>query len=318
MRKGIVRATGGDLSLSKIVLGTCYYGTDIPKDIAYDMLDMYYAAGGRTLDTARVYGLDAAERSASERTVGDWMKSRGVRDEMLLVTKGGHPQLYDLHVSRLSEGEIYADFEASMRDLSTDRADVYFLHRDDTSIPVGEIMNILDRLVKEGRVRALGASNWSLSRILEANAYALEKGKTPFSVSQIQWSLAHSTPEAWNDDTLVCMTDAEYAGYLKAGIPVMAYSPQAKGIFSKYIAGGEAALGRKIRERFLTDLNLRRIERVRALSAESGLSPAAIALGYITCNPLEGFAIVGCSSAAQLRDSLSAADLEMDISALTE
>lgn len=318
MRSGFVRTADGKLSLSKIVLGTCYFGTDIPEDVSYDMLDAYYAAGGRTLDTARAYGQDADGRSASEQTVGNWIQTRGLREEITLVTKGGHPHFSDMHASRLSEAEIYADFEASLRDLSADRVDVYFLHRDDASIPVGRIMDILDRLVKEGRVRALGASNWSVSRILEANAYALEKGKTPFTVSQIQWSLAASTPEAWNDDTLVCMTDEEYAAYLRAGIPVMAYSPQAKGIFSKYIAGGEAALGHKIRERFLTEENLRRIERVRTLSELSGLSPAAVALAYITCNPLEGFAIVGCSSVAQLRDSLSAADLELNISTLTE
>lgn len=318
MRRGCIRAADGSVSLSKIVLGTCYFGTDIPEEVSYEMLDMYYAAGGRTLDTARAYGQDREGRSASERTIGKWMKDRGVREEITLVTKGGHPQFHDLHLSRLGEREICADFEASMRDLSTDRAEVYFLHRDDVSIPVGRIMDVLDRLVKAGGVRALGASNWSLDRILEANAYALENGKTPFSVSQIQWSLAHSTPAAWNDDTLVCMTDAEYAGYLRAGIPVMAYSPQAKGIFSKYIAGGEAALNRKIRERFLTETNLRRIERVRAFAQKTGLSPAAVALSYVTCNPLEGFAIVGCSNAEQLRDSLSAADLELDISALTE
>lgn len=315
MKTGYIKSASGNIPMSKIVLGCCYYGNDISRNDAFNLLDKYYYYGGRTLDTARVYGLNSAGFSVSELTLGEWISLRGVRNEITLVSKGGHPPVGDMTHSRLDRESVLSDCDASLRDLSTDRIDVYFLHRDDENLPVEGIMDTLHELVSSGKVRAIGASNWSLDRIVEANDYAQKAGKTPFTVSQIQWSLAKCTSEAWGDKTLVCMSDNEYSRYINAGIPVMAFSPQAKGLFSKYIAGGEEALNDKIRSRFLNSENLRRIENVRALSERSGYSPAAVALSYITCNRLDGYPIVGCSNIEQLEDSLSAGliDIEPDI-----
>lgn len=312
MRTGQIAGKNGPVTLSKLVLG-CDFTSRLSKDEFFHLMDRYYAAGGRTLDTARIYGA-----SESEKTVGAWISSRGVRKEITLITKGGHPPIGRMHESRLSDGCIKSDCEESLRALGVDSVDVYFLHRDDPARPVSEIMDTLHDLVADGKVRALGASNWSLQRILEANRYAVGAGKTPFSVSQIQWSLALCTSESWGDDTLVCMTDAEYAGYRDAGIPVMAFSPQGKGFFSKYIAGGREALSEKVKARFLNDVNLRRAEKVRRLSEQTGLTPAALVLTYLTCNPLECFAVIGCSSMSQLEDSLTAADAVVDPSLLAD
>lgn len=317
MRTGYVAAAGGRVEVTKLILGTCYFGTDISEAVSYDLLDTYYAAGGRTLDTARAYGLTSAGVSESERLIGRWMKGRGVRNEMVVISKGGFPAPGDMHASRLSARELRADLEASLRDLDTDTIDLYFLHRDDPRIPVNGLMDTLHEFVESGAVRAIGASNWTTARIREANAYARRAGKTPFTASEIQWSLASSTPADWKDDTLVCMNAEEYADYLEMKLPVMAFSPQAKGIFSKYIAGGKAALSPKVIDRFLTAENLRKIERVRALVEQTGFSPAALALGYLLNNPLAGFAVLGCSNRAQLLDSLSADTVALD-SALFE
>lgn len=304
--------------MSKIVLGTAYYGNGIPKKQAFDLLDRYYYYGGRTLDTARIYGINSGGFSLSELTVGEWVSLRGVRDEVTIVSKGGHPPFGHMDHSRLDRESLHADCAASLRDLDMEHIDVYFLHRDDERLPVGPIMDALHELVEAGKVRALGASNWSIERINQANEYAKANGKTPFAISQIQWSLAVCTPEMMGDKTLVCMNDHEYKGYLEAGIPVMAFSPQAKGLFSKYIAGGQEALNDKIKTRFLNEENLCRIERVRSLSERVGYSPAALALSYITCNKLDGYAIVGCSSVEQLEDSLSADLLDISADSLTE
>lgn len=312
MKTGYITGAKGKIALSKIVLGTSYYGTGINQKDAYALLDKYYLCGGRTLDTARIYGINEAGFSASELTIGEWMSLRGVRSEITLISKGGHPPFGKMDQSRLDRESLHSDCNASLRDLGTDYIDLYFLHRDDERLPVGPIMDALHELVEAGKVRALGASNWRIERILQANAYAKANGKTPFSISQIQWSLAHCTPEAVGDPTLVCMDDAEYSKYLEAGLPVMAFASQAKGLFSKYIAGGEAALNEKIRQRFLTEENLHRIDRVQRLSERTGYSPAAITLSYITCNAVDGYAIVGCSNVDQLMDSLSADLLDLD------
>lgn len=296
------------ISMSSLVLGTCYFSTGISRDESFALMDRCFELGGRTLDTARVYAdwLENGE-SASERTVGAWLRERGVRREITLVTKGGHPHAGK---SRLRRADLREDMARSVDCLGC-APDVYFLHRDDTSIPVGEIVDVLDELVREGMTRAVGASNWSLGRILEANEYAERNGRSPFTVSQIQWSLAAATPESWGDPTLVCMTREEYAGYLRRGIPVMAFSPQAKGFFSKFIAGGPDAINSKIRQRFVTPENLARAERLREFCARRGISPAAGALAYLTCNALPAAAILGCSNVAQLEDSMTAADLQI-------
>ena len=88
---------------------------------------------------------------------------------------------------------------------------------------VGEIIDTLDILVKQGKTKAIGASNWTADRIAQANEYALKNNKTPFTVSQIQWSLLKMTPRDMNDDTLVCMNQEEYENYLKINVSVMAY-----------------------------------------------------------------------------------------------
>ena len=303
-----IRAAGNPVPMSKLVLGTCYFGSGIPQEESFALMDRYFELGGRTLDTARMYA-DWLENghSASERTVGAWLRARGLRDEITLVTKGGFP---DDGVCRLHRADIREDMERSIEYLGS-APDVYFLHRDDKSVPVSEIIDILDELVREGKTRAIGASNWTLNRILEANAYAEKSGKTPFTVSQIQWSLAVATPETWGDPTLVCMTQEEYAGYLKSGIPVMAFSPQAKGFFSKYLAGGEAALNDKIRRRFVSAGNIARAERLRDYCAAHGITPAAAALAYLIRDRLPAAAILGCSSVAQLEDSMTAANVQM-------
>lgn len=118
----------------------------------------------------RVYGTwGPTGRAVSEETIGAWLRSRGSRSRVTLVTKGGHPPLSDMHRSRLSETEIRTDIEESLRTLGTDWVELFLLHRDEVSRPAEEIVDTLDRLVKEGKALAVGVSNWTAERIEEAN-----------------------------------------------------------------------------------------------------------------------------------------------------
>jgi len=310
MKKLRIRGVDCELNLAKIVLGTCYYGTDITRETSFDLMDEFIANGGDCIDTARLYAswLPNGE-GASERTIGDWLSERGTRSRVLLSTKGGHTVRGET-TPRLAPELLREDIERSLTLLRTDYVDLYFLHRDDPSRPVSEIMDTVARFADEGKIRALGASNWSIERMEQANDYAVANGLVPFTVSQIQWSLARTTPEACHDD-IVCMTDEMLACYLALGIPVFAFSSQSKGFFSKALTLGIDGLNDKIRERFLSERscperNLASLARVKALSEKTGLSPAVLTLLYICCNPLEGAAIVGCSNVAQLADSMAA------------
>lgn len=310
-----VQSSNGVFSMSKIVFGTDYFGVNIPEEQAFALMDRYLALGGNAIDTARVYGKNPKEPdpdeaySNSEPIVGRWLKARGCRDKVILITKGAHPVMKDMSQRRLDKASIDYDLSVSLHELDVDYVDVYFLHRDDPDRPVSEIMDVLHEHVKAGRIRALGASNWTVARINEANEYARKNGKTPFSISQIHWCAAQVPGNLWDDKTIKVMDETEYAGYEQNKIPVMAFSSQARGYFSKMLAG--EPLPAKRMNRYDTPENRRRLEFIRALCEKKSLPASALMLAYITSSPVQGAAIVGCSRLEQLEDSMSAADLTL-------
>ncbi len=327
-----IKHNNDNLHISKIVLGTDYFGTMVSEKTAFRLLDNYFDAGGNCIDTARVYAswLPGGDE-ASERTIGRWLKSRGIRNNIIVSTKGGHPPLENMNNGRLSRKEIEADLDKSLKMLGIDEVDLYWLHRDDTARPVEDIMETLSLLIAKGKIRAAGCSNWKTERIEATNraaSYRRTMGSTgiitgsgnqaegavghpPFSASQIQWSLAASTPEAHSDPTIVCMNENEYSWYEKERFPVFAFSSQAKGFFARASALGLEAINKKSFDRYCTPENIERLERVKEYAAKTGLTPTSIALGYILCNKVPAAAIVGCKNEAQLADSLAAADVSL-------
>ncbi len=267
----------------------------------YSLLNVYYQNyGGRSLDTARVYG-----GGNSEKIIGKWIKEYSIpRENLFITTKGGHPPFGDMHACRLDCDSLEADLAASLKASGLDYFDLYLLHRDSESMPVSGIMNTLNSFVERGAVHFIGVSNWRTERIAEANHYAKENGLIPLSVSQINFSLARTTPKLLNDDTLVAMNDHEYQWYLENNFPVMAFSSQAKGFFAK-LGKGDAPTP-KILSRFMTDENKQRLERVKSLSKDLNVSPGALALAYLTCNPLVVSAVFRCRNEEQLTDTMSA------------
>ena len=294
-----------EVAMQRLTFGPNTYGDEANMKKYLTFLDMYTDAGGTSVDTARVYS-----GGQTEEAIGTWFQTRKNRDKIVLTTKGGHPPASDMHASRLDRENVLSDIKESLKALKTDYTDVYLLHRDCRQMPVGEIVDILDEIVKTGLAKVCGVSNWMTDRIIAANAYAEQHNKARICVSQINFSLAETTPQRLQDDTLVCMTDAEYRTYMELQLPVMAFSSQAKGFFAKLAAG--EALKNKATERFLTEENLKRLERVKAVSAQTGLSPAAVALCYLTCNPLPVSAVFSCRTEAQMNDTLTAMHATLD------
>ena len=306
-----VDAQGGALRMSKTALGTMDFGTAISQEQAFALMDRYVELGGNVIDTARVYG-DWVEggTGASEKVVGAWLRARGNREQIVLVTKGGHPRLDAFERSRLDRDSLHGDLALSLEALGVPSVDIYFLHLDDPALPVGPIIDALDELVQAGKIRALGASNWSWQRISQANEYARAHGKTPFTVSQIQWSLAACTPETWGDTTLVCMNPAEHRGYQTLGLPVMAYTPQARGVLPQLIANGPEGVN-EYAGSFVCPLNIERAARLKEYCGRKGLSPSAVCMAYITSDAVPGCAIIGTSRLDHLEDTMQGADLTL-------
>lgn len=309
-----VKAVDGIIRMPKVVCGAgsvLFNDTMDPKG-AFTILDRYIQLGGTAVDTAKMYGkLEDSDPPRSEILIGKWIKERKNRKEIVLITKGCAP-VVGKGIARVSVENIHKDFTESLQALDVDYVDVYFMHRDDPQLPVSVIMDALDEHVKAGQIRALGASNWTVARINEANAYAVSQGKTPFTVSQIQWSMAYVTPEIWPDPTLVCMNETEYKGYLENKIPVMAFSSQAGGYFAKMVAGGEQLLSPKIKRRYDCEINRKRLEKLRTFCEKNNVSPAALCVAYITNNRLEGAAIIGSSKVAQMEESIQGVDVDLD------
>lgn len=295
-----------------LALGTAPFGTGIPRDTAFAILDAFTDLGGNFIDTAAVYGM-----GVSEQTLGEWMRLRGSRHRVLISTKGGHPSIPDW-ARRITEADIRADMEDSLRYLGTDHVDIYFLHRDDESKSVEAIMPILDSLVREGKTRFIGASNWTVARINEANAFARANGMAEFSVSQIFHNAAVINMEGVYDPTLVVMDSTEHEGYEVNGIPVMAYTAQAQGLFSHIRDKGYEGLTEGMIRTYVNPATKERAEKILAVSAASGLSPTAVSLAYLLHDRrVKTFPILGISRVERLDEAMEVFRLgELELAAL--
>lgn len=306
MRKRFFPGLGREASV--LALGTMAFGTSISEEDSFAMLDRFFELGGNFLDTARVYGFfDKDIGGVSEGVIGRWMKERGNREGVILGTKGAHPPLRDMRSGRLDRASIRGDMDASLQALGTEYVDMYWLHRDDESRPVEEIVSTLNELLREGKARALGASNWSLSRLREANEFAASAGLAGFIATQPQWSLARQ--ETLEDPTLVVLDGDMYRWHLSSGLPVVPFTSQAKGFFYKLAEGGEAALSPKAKDRFLSPRNLRSYEKLREIYARTGASVGALSIAYLTSQPFPVYPIVGFSSLTQAESMKEAGEL---------
>ncbi len=279
-------------------LGTGSLGTDLQGDGADRLLDAYAEAGGDLLDTAHVYACWVpGGTGASERAVGDWLRRRGT--PMKVATKGGHPPMdgYPHPEDFLAPESIARDVAESLDRLGRDHIDLYYLHRDDGKTPVEEI---IDALSAQGSLRQLGASNWSIARVAEANAYAARVGKKGFVALQNQWSLAVPIWRPTSDPTVRFIEDADRDWCAANGVAVHAYSSTANGYFAH---GGDDGpfVG-----------NAARRERARELAARLGKTPNQIALAWLLNQSGHVVPILGTTKVAHLQDALGAIGVQID------
>jgi aryl-alcohol dehydrogenase-like predicted oxidoreductase len=242
-----LRLPGTDFAVSRFCLGAGAFGTGIKGDAADRLLAGFAEAGGNFYDTAHCYafwvpnGLGASERelASSLRRIGAW-------ENAVIGTKGCHPDCgpdYRRPADFLAESVLHSDIEDSLDRMQTDRLDLFYLHRDDGVTPVGEIIERLNRQIALGRIRAIGASNWSVERMATANAYATEHGLHGFVASQVQWSLNEPTWSETADPTMRRAGAAEIEWHAHTGIPITAYSATGNGFFSKQRSAATARNG---------------------------------------------------------------------------
>jgi aryl-alcohol dehydrogenase-like predicted oxidoreductase len=304
---------GTTLNVSSICLGTGQIGTGLDKDNSFRLLDAYVERGGNFLDTAHIYGdwVKDVERSICEKTIGAWLMARGNRDQIVLATKGGHPYLDSMQVPRLSRQEIVTDLDASLQCLQTDYIDLYWLHRDDPTRPVEDILETLNAQVKAGKIRTFGASNWQGERMRATQEYATAQGLAGFVADQMLWNAAVLAKPPADDTTLACMDAELFAFHRETGMAAIPYQSQASGLFSRMHNGTLDQMNPGARGCYKLEESRQRYERMRQVMEETGLTITQVVLGYLISQPFTTVPIVGCRNMAQLTDSLSAANVRL-------
>jgi len=233
-----VKFNNTDLIVSQVCLGTVNYGTTTTEEDAKAQISKFIDEGGNFIDTAHVYGdWGDGPKSISERIIGRWIKENGNRYQLILSTKGAHPEWGHMDIPRVNKKCIEKDINESLTYLNTDYIDLYFLHRDDTNTPVAEIMECLDNARKAGKIRYYGCSNWSLKRIKEAQKFCAEHGLQGFSCNQLMWSLADINFYNLPDKTFILMDEENYKYCTETGLNVMAYMSIARGYFARLAVG---------------------------------------------------------------------------------
>lgn len=306
------------LSVSLIALGTTGLGTTLNLDDSYKLLDAYLDAGGNFIDTAAVYSdWVPGEKSRVEKLLGSWIAVRKNRNRIVLGTKGAHPELKTMHLSRLSDADIDHDIQASLRHLRTDMIDLYWLHRDDTRRPVEEIVDTLNRYVEAGTLRALGASNWTTKRIRAANDYAQESNQQGFIGNQMLWNIGVPDMKAISDKTTVAMDAEMWRYHQHSGLAAIPYTAQASGYFSKLLEGRLDAQSPLARV-YGGENNQRTAQVIHQITQAEGLTITQVVLSYLLSQPFVTVPIVGCKSLEQLQDSLCAVDVRLSPQWLTK
>ncbi|WP_296075026.1 aldo/keto reductase [uncultured Agrobacterium sp.] len=262
-------------------------------------LDSFYEAGGNLFDTAFVYG-----GGKTEAIFGDWHTSRNVpREEIVLIGKGAHSPLCYPDV-------IAKQLDQSLDRLKTDYVDIYFMHRDNTDVPVGEFVDAMDAEVKRGRIRGIfGGSNWTRQRMDEAIAYAKKTGKTAPGALSNNFSLAEMLDPIWAG--CVAASDEPWKEWAKERqIPNFAWSSQGRGFFTDR-AGRDKRDDEEIVRVWYSERNFERRDRAIELAKELGRHPIHIALAYVIAQPFPVIPLIGPRTIAELEDSLSALDIKL-------
>lgn len=274
---------------------------------AHALLDAIFDLGCTAFDTAHVYA-----DGENERSIGRWLAARNIREEVVIIGKGAH---HSADRKCVTPYDITAHLHDSLARLKTDYIDLYLLHRDDPTQPVGPIMETLNEHLHDGKIHAIGASNWTTRRIAAANAYALTHGLQPFAVSSPQYSLAEMIDEPWEDCYSISgpQGESERAWYQEHDMPVLAWSSLAGGFFSgrldrRNLRRHEGSLYFKC---YVCESNLTRLDRAHELAREKRVSVPELALAWLLHQPLQVFPLVGAYHPREFEALTRAFDIQL-------
>jgi aryl-alcohol dehydrogenase-like predicted oxidoreductase len=277
------------LHVTVVGLGCNNFGGRADEAASRAVIDAALDAGVTFFDTADVYG----NRGGSEEIIGRALEGR--RDEVVLATKFGH-DLGDGETARGARPYVRKAVEASLRRLRTDRIDLYQYHRPDGITPLGETLEALHELVQEGKVRAIGSSNFTAAMVEEAHAIAGERDGTPFVSEQSQYSWLRRQAE---EELLPACR--------RLGIGFIPYFPLASGLLTgKYAKGEPAPEGTRLQGREIAAEDLETVERLREFAGQWNASLLELAIGGLLAVEGVTSVIAGATKPEQVRANAAA------------
>ncbi|MFF2090760.1 aldo/keto reductase [Paenibacillus sp. NPDC058174] len=289
---------GVDKPLSRLVMGT----GDLKKleEPQRQMLAAYIEAGGNVFDTAHQY-------RGREQVLGQWLAEHNLREKVVILSKGAHHD-DGSPGARVNPEAIRKDLTESLERLGTSYVDLYALHRDDPAAPVGPVIEELNEHLAAGRIRVIGASNWSHQRIQEANDYAAARGLTGFTFNSPNLSLAKPNEPRWEGCVSADLSTCQW--HAGNQLPLLSWSAQAGGFFSGHFTPDNRTDEEMVRV-YYNDNNWERYSRSVQLAEAKGITPIQVALSYVLNQPFPTYAIIGPRSQVELQSSIEAMNLEL-------
>lgn len=303
------------LFVAPICLGGNVFGWTIDEPTSFKVLDAYVAGGGDFIDSADVYARWAPGNNGgeSETVLGNWMQERGNRDKVIVATKGGSPMGDSSQLKGLSRRRIIAAVDASLKRLKTDYIDLYQSHQDDRNTPFEETLRAYSDLIQAGKIRYIGASNYSAWRLTRA-LWESERHNFPrYETIQPPYHL---------------LNRADYERELEPmcqelGVGVITYSSLASGFLTgKYRRAGALPDSQRaggVQQRFMTDRGFAILDAVEGVARSHNATPTQIALAWILSRPGMTAPIASATSVEQVNELLGAAEISLstdDITAL--
>lgn len=299
------------LMVGPLMLGGNVFGWTADEPTSFKLLDAFLASGLNFVDTADMYSswVPGHQGGESETIIGKWLKSSGKRDKVVLATKVGNPM--GPNEKGLSKAYILRAVEKSLQRLQTDHIDLYQSHLDDADTPQDQTMEAYATLVKQGKVRALGASNFSAARLASALEISRKNGYPRYECLQPQYNLCEREGFEKELEPL-CM---------KEQIGVIGYYALASGFLTgKYRS--EADLTKSPRgggvKKYLNPRGLGILKALDELADQTGESPATISLAWMMARPSITAPIASATSVEQLWELIAATELELDHAAVTK
>ena len=290
---------GVNVPVSRLVMGSVNFFLD-DQDLIDQRLDAWTEAGGNIVDTGRIYG-----RGESEQVIGNWVASRGVRDDFVVVSKGCHP--HD-KTRRVTRDALDSDISGSLAALQTDRIDIFLMHRDDVSVPVSEIMSWLNEHKQAGAVGALGVSNWTRSRVEAANKFATENGLSGFELVSNYAGLAKTNEPMWWE--CLEMDDDYRTWHVETQTPNICWSSLSHGFFSEKENLDDTVHDEIVRT-YDNAENWERLHRAIELGHSRNLNATQVACSYVLSQQYPSLAVASPENIEELNELVEASGVTL-------